>query len=427
MKVVSMIRGEKGTTVRLRVIPNDAKDPSTRVVLVLVRDEIKLTEQEAKARIIDYPSEDGPVKLGVIDLPSFYADFQGGVEAKSTTRDVALLVNHLKRQGIQGLLIDLRRNGGGSLAEAVTLTQLFNGGGPVVQVREADGRTRSLGDPGPGPVYNGPMAVLTSRRSASASEIFAGAIQDYGRGVIIGHKSTFGKGTVQSVTELARYMPPFLRQAKPGALKYTIQKFYRVSGASTQHRGVVPDLKLPSVEDELDFTESSTKNALPYDEVAPAPAYAKVDRVGPYLAALRKNSEARIEASPEYAYVKEDSERAKKRKETKTVSLNEAKRLAEKEADEAREAKRKKERSARKGPDLKGVEVTLQSLTGAPAPKPAPKEEEKKDAAKGEGEDDEDEDHTPDGRDPNLEEGLNILRDLAVSAGNGMPTAGARQ
>jgi carboxyl-terminal processing protease len=369
-RLVQLIRGEKGTTVRLRVVPTDALDPSTRVTIALTRDEIKLTDQEAKAKVISVPGVAGgrSLKVGVIDLPSFYADMKSVIEAKSTTRDVEKLIAFLKKEGIDGLILDLRRNGGGSLSESVSLSGLFIPEGPVVQIKDARGLIKQLRDSDDSQVYGGPMVVLTSRASASASEICAAALQDYGRAVIVGEKTTFGKGTVQSIIELSQYLPGALKSFKPGAVKLTIQKFYRVSGGSTQHRGVIPDIKLPSLSDYMDITETALKNPLPYDEVEPA-AFRHLSFVSaPRIKDLAKLSADRVSSNPEFGYVREDIERFKKQKEEKVVSLNEAKRVEEKTEDEARSLRRKKERGARKTPALAFTEITLEQIDSGKAP-----------------------------------------------------------
>jgi carboxyl-terminal processing protease len=367
-RLVQMIRGEKGTTVRLRVIPGDALDPSTRVIIALVRDEIKLTDQEAKARILTLPAHGRNHKIGVVDLPSFYADMKSVVDPKSTTRDVEKLISQLKKEGIEGLILDLRRNGGGSLPEAVALTGLFIPEGPVVQVKDARGLINVLKDPDPSLFYSDPLVVLTSRASASASEILAAALQDFSRAVIVGEKSTFGKGTVQSITELAQYMPGALRTFKPGALKLTIQKFYRISGGSTQHRGVIPDISLPALDDLMDIAETSLPDALPYDEIAPL-GHPSMGLVTPSkLADLKEASAARIAASPEFSYVQEDMEVYKSQKDEKIFSLNENKRLREKKIDELRLQIRQKERLARRSKPLDSALVTLQSIDSLKPP-----------------------------------------------------------
>ena len=367
-RLVQLIRGEKGTVVRLRVLPSDAIDPSTKVTISLVRDEIKLTDQEAKAKIISLNSGGRNLRVGVIDLPSFYADMKSVIEPKSTTRDVEKLVNYLKKEGIDGLILDLRRNGGGSLSESVSLSGLFIPEGPIVQIKDARGLIKQLRDTDESMAYSGPMIVLTSRASASASEISAAALQDYGRAVIVGEKSTFGKGTVQSIIELNQYLPAALRSFKPGAVKLTIQKFYRISGGSTQHRGVIPDVKLPSLDDYMDITETALHNPLPYDEVEPA-QFKHMDYVtAPKVKELVKLSSDRVESSQEFKWVREDIERFKKQKEEKVVSLNEKKRQDEKKADEARGVERKKARAAKKNDALAFTEITLEQIDGGKAP-----------------------------------------------------------
>ena len=367
-RLVQLIRGEKGTIVRLRVIPSDAMDPSVRVTVALVRDEIKLTDQEAKAKIIQLPGR--KPKIGVIDLPSFYADMKSVVEPKSTTRDVEKLIRYLKKEGVDGIVLDLRRNGGGSLSESVSLSGLFIPDGPVVQIKDARGLVKVLKDGDESVAYSGPMVVLTSRASASASEILAAALQDYRRAVIVGEKSTFGKGTVQSIIELGQYLPGALKSFKPGAVKMTIQKFYRVSGGSTQHRGVLPDIHLPSLSDHMDVTETALKNPLPYDEIEPT-SFRLVGQVAPNkLKELAKASAERVSSNHEFDFVREDIERFKKQKEDKTVSLNEKKRLEEKKSEEARSLARKKDRAGRKPTGITTTEITLAIAEGA-APPPA--------------------------------------------------------
>ncbi|MBI5241609.1 MAG: carboxy terminal-processing peptidase, partial [Elusimicrobia bacterium] len=406
-RLVQLIRGDKGTTVRLKVVPADAT--AQPLVVSLVRDEIKLTDQEARAKLITVPQPGGrSARVGVITLPSFYADLKGAGDAKSTTRDVQKLVAKLETDGIDGLILDLRHNGGGSLSEAVALTRVFINEGPVVQVKDTRGFTRVLRTPAleSDVSYAGPMLVLTSHASASASEILAAALQDYGRAVIAGDKSTFGKGTVQSVVELDQYLPAAMQAYKPGSLKLTIQKFYRVSGGSTQNRGVVPDIRMPAVADYMDVTETSIKNALPYDEVEPV-RYARLDTVTPVLPQLMKGSQDRVAASPEFAYIREDVERHRKQQADKAVSLNEAKRRSEKKADEDRIKKRKAERAARKPPKFPETEITLASIEGAPAPAVASSTGTKAGASSGE----DDENKDPSAPDAYLDEAARIVAD----------------
>src|SRR5256886_10958451 len=270
-KVVEQIRGKKGTKVRLLVIPADSPDPSKRKTIELVRDEIKLKDQEARADIIIKKNENGdPVKLGWITLPSLYADMDR--HSKSTTKDVLALLKRLKKENVAGLIVDLRRNGGGSLEEAISLTGLFLKSGPIVQTKNTNGNIVVSIDPDPSIAYTGPMIVLTSRQSASATEILPAALQDYGRALIVGDKNTFGKGTVQTILEIGRFTSLLgSRSQEDGALKLTIQKFYRVAGGSTQLHGVASDVVLPSLTDLPEVVgEGALKNCLPYDELPKA-------------------------------------------------------------------------------------------------------------------------------------------------------------
>src|SRR5262252_906007 len=308
-KVVEMIRGKKGTRVRLLAIPSDATDPSRRKNVELVRDEIKLKDQEARADIIIKKDENGePVKLGWLTLPSFYADMDR--HQKSTTRDVLALLKRLKKENIAGLVVDLRKNGGGSLEEAISLTGLFLKSGPIVQTKGSNGQIRVSANPDPGIAYSGPLVVLTSRQSASASEIFAAALQDYGRAVIVGDKNTFGKGTVQTILPIGRFASLLGSHSdEDGALKLTIQKFYRVAGGSTQLHGVTSDIVVPSLSDLPEFGEGALKNALPYDEVTKARYTKWSDSHSLFIDQLRRRSEERVKSDPEFHYVMEDMNR----------------------------------------------------------------------------------------------------------------------
>ena len=367
-KVVQQIRGKKGSMVRLRIIPADAPDSSMRVELSLVRNEIKLTEQEAKAKIIEKPAPGGTVRLGYLDLPSFYVDPQGGAAGKSSVRDVRQLLLKLRDEKVAGLILDLRRNTGGSLSEAIALTGLFIDQGPVVQVKDPQGRISIGRDVERGAVFDGPMLVLVSHSSASASEILAAALQDYGRALIVGDHATFGKGTVQQLLRLDELVPIKARDATGvGELKLTIQKFYRVSGGSTQSHGVTPDIVLPSMSDAMKFGENYLPHYLPYDEVPAAPIV-RWNRPGPPVAALRRLTELRVGRDPEFRYISDDTERLKVRSAEKTVSLNEAVRRAEKLDNENRVAGRQKERAARPSVPLPTTEISLASLSGTTNP-----------------------------------------------------------
>jgi len=362
---VDMIRGKKGTTVRLQVIAARSTDPSQRKIINIVRDEIKLTEQAAKADLIEEPSPSGgpPIKIGWITLPSFYADMEhsGEAGAKSTTTDVLALLTRLKAENITGLVMDLRRNGGGSLDEAVKLTGLFIKKGPVVQAKDANGMVHVSRDRDSGIAWDGPMIVLTNRLSASASEIFAAALQDYGRAIIVGDESTFGKGTVQTMLEIGKFIP-FLGsdQADAGALKLTIQKFYRIAGGSTQLKGVLSDIHIPSPYDRPDFGESDLKDPMPYDEVDPAD-YDKWDKPL-YIKELKGRSEARVADNREFRWITQDLVRTKEKIAENKISLNEKDRRQELTDDKSREDKRVAERAKEPKPDEKDYLITLDNV-----------------------------------------------------------------
>ena len=364
-KVVERIRGKKGTLVKLQVLPASSADPSKVEVVSIVRDEVKLKDEEAKAQVIDVNADgDKKTKIGWITLPSFYAnmDRQAGGAPKSTTRDVADLLKRLKREGIEGLVVDLRHDSGGSLDEAVRLTGLFVPRGPIVQAKDSNGNIAPMNDPDPDSMWDGPLIVLMNRLSASASEIFAAALQDYGRAVIVGDTQSFGKGTVQTLLEVDRFMPAFASSPeKSGAVKLTIQKFYRIKGGSTQLRGVNSDIVLPSLTDQADFGEGSLKNPLNYDEV-PARDFRAAGDLTELIPHLRAFSEGRVPSDPEFAYVVQDRERLFKQKEENAVSLNKTKRLSEIAEDKARREARNDDRKKRGGPDFAAVEVTLDTV-----------------------------------------------------------------
>src|SRR5205809_805721 len=361
-KVVEMIRGKKGSRVRLLVIPADAADPSKRKNVELVRDEIKLKDQEARADIIIKKDDEGrPVKLGWITLPSFYADMDH--HAKSTTKDVLALLKRLKKENIAGLVVDLRRNGGGSLEEVISLTGLFLKSGPIVQTKGSNGNIVVSSDPDPGIAYSGPLVVLTSRQSASASEIFAAALQDYGRAVVVGDQCTSGKGTVQTILDIGGYTSLLgSRSHKDGALKLTIQKFYRVAGGSTQLHGEASDIVLPSLTDLPEFSEGALKNCLAYDEV-PKAKYTKWNEpVSLYLDELKRRSAERVQNDTEFHYVQEDMDRLRHRLDENRISLNEDVRKKELSEDKARKELRTKDRLARNVQEPRVYRVTLDTV-----------------------------------------------------------------
>ncbi len=327
-EVVNKIRGPKGTLVRLEIIPADAVDNHQTKVIKIVRDKVKLEEQAAKKEIIEIKRDVDTYKIGIIDVPAFYADFKGmhagNPDYTSTTKDVRKLIAELLVEGVKGIIIDLRDNGGGSLQEANSLTGLFIGLGPTVQVRNANGRIDIIRDHDPKLVYSGPLVVLVNRMSASASEIFAGAIQDYNRGIILGGQ-TFGKGTVQSLLPLSK-----------GQLKATTAKYYRISGQSTQNKGVLPDLEYPGIFSVDDFGESSLPEAMAWDRINSIPyqTYYKMDDL---LLLLKNRHIVRNRMSQDYQYSLERRERSNEMRQKKIVSLSEQKRRKElEEADQWR-------------------------------------------------------------------------------------------
>jgi carboxyl-terminal processing protease len=346
-KVVERIRGKKGTVVRLQVVPGDATDPSKRHIVEITRDKVELKDQEAKAEVIDVQGPNQKTtRIGWITLPAFYANMSGEGAAKSATEDVSALLGRLKQEGIEGLVFDLRKDGGGSLEEAINLTGLFIPKGPVVQVKDSNGKISVSSDTNPAIAYTGPMVVVTNRLSASASEIFAAALQDYGRAVIVGDERSFGKGTVQTVLDIGKVMPFFsLGSADAGALKLTINKFYRVRGGSTQLNGVASDIVLPSRTDNAEIGEGSLKNRLEYDEVAPQKITEWPSPL--FLEELRASSKARVASDPEFAYVSQDMKRLRERIAENRLSLNEKVRRQELAQDKARKEERQKERVQR--------------------------------------------------------------------------------
>ncbi|MHC8318430.1 carboxy terminal-processing peptidase [Pseudomonas sp. LB3P31] len=320
-EVVKLIRGPKGTVVRLEVIPaSNAPNDQTSKIVPITREAVKLEDQAVKKSVLNLKQDGKDYKLGVIEIPAFYLDFKafraGDPDYKSTTRDVKKLLTELQKEKVDGVVIDLRNNGGGSLQEATELTSLFIDKGPTVLVRNADGRVDVLEDENPGAFYKGPMALLVNRLSASASEIFAGAMQDYHRALIIGGQ-TFGKGTVQTIQPLNH-----------GELKLTLAKFYRVSGQSTQHQGVLPDIDYPSIIDTKEIGESALPEAMPWDTIKAAIKPA-ADPFKPYLAQLKSEHDLRTGKDAEFVFIRDKLALAQKLMEEKTVSLNEAERRAQ--------------------------------------------------------------------------------------------------
>lgn len=377
---VSKIKGPKGTLVRLKVIPAGQELSAKPVIIELMRDKIILEDQSAKKTIKNITSGNKTYKIGIIEIPAFYADFAayraGDPNYKSTTRDVKLILDSLKAQKVDGVIIDLRSNGGGSLMEAIELTGLFIKTGPVVQVR--DQRSIEINeDEDPQLAYDGPLGVLVDRFSASASEIFAGAMQDYGRGIIMGTQ-TYGKGTVQSSIDVSRLISPkdrlmlmtkeqeengqngnVSRANAPqfGQINLTMAKFYRVNGSSTQHKGVMPDIQFPMIFPADKYGESSEPAALPWDTVKPS-TFSPVSRLDGITSKLLKLHEKRMKTSEEYANLLEDIQEFRKREAENVVSTSEQKLKLEREEQEAKNLARENKRRALRGlPPLKKGEA----------------------------------------------------------------------
>lgn len=395
---VKKIRGQKNTVVRLQVIPVGSAAGELREIQI-TRDEVKLSAQQASATIYDLPKsgsatpvavqtvqpaeppsppslwdslknkvagkKDGKAhvatveipekkadawRIGVVDLPSFYGEVAGtdsaasghGATPRSTSQDMELILKQLNQAGVDGIILDLRKNGGGLLDEAVSLTGLFIDQGPVVQVKDGKGTVIQRTDDSPGVLYQGPLLVMVGRRSASASEIVAGALQNYQRAIVMGEKSTHGKGTVQAVVELGKFLQrPDQTQPKAGAMKLTIQKFYLPNGHSTQNRGVIPDISIPSPLDHMKIGESDLPNPLPWDEIQAA-RFQPLSINPSVEAILKDKSRERLSTDPDVAFLQQDIEKIRTRLETGTISLNETRRLEEKKVDDQRNEQRKK-------------------------------------------------------------------------------------
>ncbi|MGH8030890.1 MAG: carboxy terminal-processing peptidase [Luteimonas sp.] len=344
--VVEKIKGKSGTQVRLDVIPAEATLDSKPVRIVLTRAKIRLEEQAAKSEIIELPAANGAParRVGIVKLPAFYQDFEGrrtnSDDYASATRDVGKLLQAFRNQKVDGVVMDLRNNGGGSLNEAVELTGLFIDQGPVVQVRESGGRVSVESDRDGGVAWDGPLAVLTNRGSASASEIFAGAIQDYGRGLIIG-ETTFGKGTVQNLVDLDRW--PGNESKRYGQVKLTIAQFFLPGGSSTQNKGVVPDIGFPVMVDATQFGESTYDNALPWTRIASV-AHTQYGNFAPLLPRLNSLHTARVASDKEFRWFSEDVTEFRTEQAKKYVSLNETERRAERDRQDAKRKQRQAER-----------------------------------------------------------------------------------
>lgn len=338
--VVELIRGERETTVRLEILPGETGVKGRSEIIDIVRNEVKLEEQAAQASVKEVETDGGSRRIGIIEVPVFYVDFKGRARNepnyRSSTRDVRRLINELRAEDIDGLVIDLRGNGGGALVEAKTMTGLFIDTGPVVQVRDANGRVSVEADQEPGMAWDGPLAVLVNRASASASEIFAAAIQDYGRGIIIG-EPTFGKGTVQNLFNLDNYLTD--QDKRLGQVKLTMAKFFRIDGESTQLRGVVPDIELPSYGEPSEYGESALDYAMDWSRIDEL-AYEPLADLTPLLPQARERHAARRESDDALKSLIQDFRRYEELDERTTVSLVESVRVEEQAESEARRAAR---------------------------------------------------------------------------------------
>lgn len=349
--VVKLIRGPKGTIVRLQIIPAGSDLNTKPIEISLVRDKVKLEDQAAKSNILEIIEDGKPFKIGVIDIPKFYNDFEGQRAGdgnyKSTTKDVKLILDSLKNKNVDGVIIDLRDDGGGSLQEAIELSGLFIKDGPIVQIKSSDGNIEVSDDPDTTIFYKGPLAVLVNRFSASASEIFAGAIQDYGRGLIIGEQ-TYGKGTVQNLIDLNRLSPKNSKNF--GQVKLTIAKFYRVNGGSTQNLGVIPDIQFPTFMSPSEFGESSEPSALPWDEIKSA-KFKRYGNLSKLIPVLNQKHLDRIANDQDFDYLIEDIKIYQDNKKKSYISLNED--IRKKEKDEEEQKKFERENARRKTLGLK--------------------------------------------------------------------------
>jgi len=419
-KVVDFIRGKEGTSVALKIEPAGGAPGETKIV-VIERGKVELKDEQASGELIEMKSDNGePRRIGVITLPSFYADFEDGSTRCSV--DVERILGRLIEEKIDGLILDLRNNGGGSLEEVRRMTGFFINRGPVVQVKNHLGQVQVKEAENGKPIYDGPMVVMTDKSSASASEILAGALQDYNRAVIVGESSTFGKGTVQQPMDIGRMLPLFANRNKAGFLKVTIQKFYRPSGSSTQMDGVVPNLVLPSLTDALEMGEAYLNNALPHDRIRPAADFKGLDANALFVPRLKELSQERVKGNKDFTYVIEDVLKAKERIKLNKVSLNkverekelaEAKALQDTRNTERRDRFAKIAESDKKS--LKFFKLTLDDLeAGTPMRgyDPAAENADYMRRAKDETADLDDSPKWPTGLDPVKRESLMVARDL---------------
>ena len=419
-KVVDLIRGKEGSSVALKVEPASGAPGETKIV-VIQRGKVELKDEQASGEVIDMKNrKDSPHRLGVITLPSFYADFEEG--KVSSAKDVERILKRLMDNKIEGLILDLRNNGGGSLEEVRRMTGFFIERGPVVQVKNNTRNVDVKESENSKPIYTGPMVVLTDKSSASASEILAGALQDYNRAVIVGESSTFGKGTVQQPMDIARMLPLFSVRAQAGTLKETIQKFYRPSGSSTQMDGVKSDVVIPSMMDALEVGEAFLDHPLRHDSISRASNFRPLDSQALFIPRLQELSQERINSNKDFAYVIQDVIKTKERIKANTLSLNKDAREKEIAESDAQTKERNTERRTRfekmtkeDKENLKFYKLTLEDLDKGGNIKPYDPADESGDYMRRAKDKTEDLDETPKwptGLNPVKREALFVLRDL---------------
>jgi carboxyl-terminal processing protease len=425
-KVVDLIRGKEGTQVALKVEPAGGPPGETRII-VIQRGKVEMKDEQASGELIQMKTGgDRAYRLGVISLPSFYADFDEGKVRSSV--DVERILRRLVEEKIDGLILDLRNNGGGSLEEVRRMTGFFMERGPVVQVKNTLSQVQVKDSENGKPIYGGPLVVMTDKSSASASEILAGALQDYNRAVIVGESSTFGKGTVQQPMDIGRMLPLFAARNRAGFLKVTIQKFYRPSGSSTQMEGVVSDVVLPSLTDALEIGEAFLEHSLPHDRIRRAPDYRPLDPQALFIPRLKELSQERVNANRDFAYIIEDVMRAKDRIKSNKLSLIKTEREKELAESEARQKERNAERRTRfeqmvvqDKANLKFFKITLDDLEKGAELKPYDPSDETTSYMRRAKDETEDLDETPKwptGLDPVKRESIAVLKDLVELSEN---------
>jgi carboxyl-terminal processing protease len=419
-KVVDLIRGKEGTLVALKVEPAGGAPGETKIV-VIQRGKVEMKDEQASGEVIEMKTEKGELRrLGVITLPSFYADFEEGKVRCSV--DVERILKRLIEEKIDGLILDLRNNGGGSLDEVRRMTGFFMDRGPVVQVKNTLGQVQVKDSENGKPIYGGPMVVMIDKSSASASEILAGALQDYNRAVVVGESSTFGKGTVQQPMDIGRMLPLFAVRNRAGFLKVTIQKFYRPSGSSTQMDGVRSDVVFPSLMDAMEIGEAFLDHPLPHDRIRRAPDFKPLDAQGLFIPRLKDLSQERVNACQDFSYVIQDVIKTKERLDKNVLPLNKEAREKELAESDARQKERNAERRARfekmskaDQQSLTFFKITLEGLDKGEALKaydPASDSGSYMRRAKDEAEDLDETPKWPTGLDPVKRESLLVLRDL---------------